>query len=41
MNGGNKDVENVVIGGMIPVGTGLKWIVSIYIYILKHLALND
>ena len=32
MNGGNKDVKNVVIGGMIPVGMRLKWIVSINIY---------
>ena len=32
MNGGNKDVENVVIGRMIPVDTGLKWIVLINIF---------
>ena len=32
MNGGNTNVENVVIGEMIPVGTGLKWIVSINIF---------
>ena len=32
MNGGKKDVENVVLGGMIPVGTGLKWLVSINIF---------
>jgi hypothetical protein len=24
INGGKKDVENVVLGGMIPVGTELK-----------------
>ena len=32
MNGGNKDVENIVIGGMVPVGTGLKWLASINIF---------
>ena len=32
MNGGKKDVENVVLGGMIPVGMGLKWLVSINIF---------
>ena len=33
MNRGKKDVENVVLGRMIPVGTGLKWLVSIIIFL--------
>ncbi len=37
MNGGKKDVENVVLGGMIPVGTRLKWLVSINIFKKKIL----
>ena len=44
MNGGKKDVENVVLGGMIAVGTRLKWLVSMNIFFKNHkfnLALND
>ena len=37
MNGENKNVENVVVGRMIPIGTGLKWIVSINIFKKKTL----
>ena len=35
MNGGKKDVENVILGGIISIGTGLKWLVSINIFLKK------